>query len=67
MMFEHSSDDVIDLERALEMLSLRDKYILTMFAYEYSQSEIGQAFGISQQAISKIIRKTVVKIASQLQ
>ena len=45
------------IEEALAALSSRDRAIVCLWAEGYSQEEIGQRFGMTQQGISLVIRK----------
>ena len=52
-----SRERLIDIERALENLTERERTILSLSLYGYSQQEIGERVGYSQQNICEILKK----------
>ena len=54
-LFSGSVDDRIDMERAIDELSLREKQIVYLYACGHTQGEIAEAVGLCQQRISQIL------------
>jgi RNA polymerase sigma factor (sigma-70 family) len=54
-LFADSVDDRIDIERAIDALSLREKQIVYLFACGHTQVEIGEIVGCNQSTISRIL------------
>lgn len=50
-----SIDERLDLERVIVNLSVREKRILYLFTAGYTQAEIGEKMGLSQQRIGQIL------------
>jgi len=48
-------DDRIDIERAIDKLSLREKQIVYLYACGHTQGEIGELVGCNQSTISRIL------------
>ena len=50
-----SVENKIDFERVLAGMSERDQRIVALYAYGYTQVEIGVEVGVSQQHVSRIL------------
>ena len=54
-LFADSVDDRIDMERAIDELSLREKQIVYLYACGHTQGEIAETVGCNQSTISRIL------------
>jgi RNA polymerase sigma factor (sigma-70 family) len=63
MMFEHSSDRVIDLERALNTLKPKEHKAVMLYMEGRTQSQVGELLGWNQSSISRVLSKLRIKIA----
>lgn len=52
---EQGVENKIDVERAMGRLSRREAAVLYLWVTGYTQEEIGEAMGVSQQRISQIL------------
>ncbi len=52
---EQGVENKIDVERAMGRLSRREAAVLYLWVTGYSQAEIGEKMGVSQQRISQIL------------
>ena len=52
---EQGVENKIDVERAIGRLSKREAAVLYLWVTGYTQAEIGEAMGVSQQRISQIL------------
>ena len=52
---EQGVENKIDVERAIGRLSKREAAVLYLWVTGYTQEEIGEAMGVSQQRISQIL------------
>ena len=52
---EQGVENKIDVERAIGRLSYREAAVLYLWVTGYTQAEIGEKMGISQQRISQIL------------
>ncbi len=52
---EQGVENKIDVERAMGRLSYREAAVLYLWVTGYTQEEIGEAMGVSQQRISQIL------------
>ena len=52
---EQGVENKIDVERAMGRLSRREAAVLYLWVTGYTQAEIGEAMGVSQQRISQIL------------
>ncbi len=52
---EQGIENRIDVERAMGRLSRRQAAVLYLWVTGYTQAEIGEAMGVSQQRISQIL------------
>lgn len=55
---EQGVENKIDIERAMGRLSYREAAVLYLWVTGYTQAEIGEAMGVSQQRISQILENT---------
>ena len=55
---EQGVENKIDIERAMRRLSYREAAVLYLWVTGYTQEEIGEAMGVSQQRISQILENT---------
>jgi len=55
---EQGVENKIDVERAMGRLSYREAAVLYLWVTGYTQAEIGEAMGVSQQRISQILENT---------
>jgi len=56
-------DNRIDMEQVLDRLPPQQRRAVLLYLRGYSQAEIARKFGVSQQAISKMMKVVVVKCA----
>lgn len=56
-------DNALDLEQVLDRLPPQQRRAVRLYLAGYSQAEIARKFGVSQQAISKMMKVVVVKCA----
>lgn len=63
-MFETVEDEAqrVDLLAALEKLTPRQRQAVELFAQGYTQEEIGQALGIKQPSVLRLIRRAAAKM-----
>jgi len=52
---EQGVENKIDIERAMGRLSYREAAVLYLWVTGYTQAEIGEKMGVSQQRISQIL------------
>ena len=52
---EQGIENRIDVERAIGRLTFREATVLYLWVTGYTQAEIGEAMGVSQQRISQIL------------
>ena len=55
---EQGVENKIDVARAMGRLSYREAAVLYLWVTGYTQAEIGEAMGVSQQRISQILENT---------
>lgn len=53
----------MDVEQAISRLTPQQRRAVRLYLAGYSQAEIARKFGVSQQAISKMMKVVVVKCA----
>lgn len=52
-----SIERMIDFERILAGMSERDQRIVALYAYGYTQAEIGAIVGLSQHHVGRVLEK----------
>ena len=60
------TDRRLDLESALRELNDRDRSVVVLWAQGYTQQEIADEYGITQQAISLIVKDATCKIRDSI-
>lgn len=59
-------DELIDIERALVCLTTKQREAFVMWMTGYTMDEVGLVMGITQQAVSKLIKLAQKRLLKQL-